>query len=185
MVATNRCINGEEEILKQRKNPLATTCYFLTKLKKISLTFCCCSFICSTRLRRSNNHPYTIFQWRRSLFVRYGHGRTGLLPQQYASVLRKLPVKLLIEIENPKITALCCTPPIHRPLKSNSSIMHRGLVAIYSFPSSYTCWSSQAETACFFHIFVGNDPSFTGRGNGAELAGSSSPLILHRYLILD
>jgi len=39
---------------------------------------------------------------RRSLFVRYGHGRTSLLTQQWVSVSRNLVTKLLIEIGNPK-----------------------------------------------------------------------------------
>ena len=33
------------------------------------------------------------------------------------SILRNLPAKLLIEIAKPKMTALGCTPLIHRPMK--------------------------------------------------------------------
>jgi len=33
------------------------------------------------------------------------------------SILRNLPAKLLIEIAKPKMTALDCTPLIHRPMK--------------------------------------------------------------------
>ena len=68
---------------------------------------------------------YIISQGRCHLFVRYGHGRTCFLAQQYISVLSNLPTKLLIEIRKPEITAHCSPPPIHPPLKLNPSMMHR------------------------------------------------------------
>ena len=66
-------------------------------------------------------------QGRRNLFVRCGHDRLGctwFLTQPYVSIVRHVPTKLLKEMRKPKITALCCTPSIHLPLKSNSLIMH-------------------------------------------------------------
>jgi len=58
------------------------------------------------------------------LFVRYGHGHTCFLTQQYVSVLRNVSTQLLVEVGKPKITYLYCTPPIHRPLHLLPLFMH-------------------------------------------------------------
>jgi len=46
------------------------------------------------------------------------------LTQQGVSVVKNVSTQLVLEIKKPKITALCCTPPIHRPLQLHPSSMH-------------------------------------------------------------
>ena len=48
---------------------------------------------------------------------------------------QKLAGKTADRKRKAQITALCCTPPVHRPL--NSSIMHRGAVAILLIPELF------------------------------------------------